>query len=162
MSRPRPIVFALVLACSFAAIAQDKPKETTPEAVVRLTNEWRSANKVAPLAVNDKLTRAAQGHADNMARQDKYGDEGKGGHILDGKNPKDRIEEAGYKFSTFGENVHCIVRSADPAKQAVEGWKKSEGHNKNMLSEKFTQLGVGAARSNSGKWYFVQVFGSPR
>ena len=30
-----------------------------------------------------------------------------------------------------------------------------------MLLPDVTELGVGAAQGNSGRWYFVQVFGRP-
>ena len=146
------------------AIAQpaDKVKETPAQLVVRLTNEFRKEEKVAELKTSKKLTEIAQAHADNMAKQDKYGDDDTNGHVLDNKNMKDRVEAAGYKYRAVGENVAMSKGMKEPIPAAVEGWKKSEGHRANMLNDKFTEMGTGVAQGKSGRWYFVQVFGSPR
>ena len=140
----------------------DAVKESPAQAVVRLTNEFRKEEKVAELKTSKKLTEIAQAHADNMATQDKYGDDDKDGHVLDGKNMKDRIEAAGYKYRVIGENVATSQGMKEPVPSAIEGWKKSEGHRANMLNDKFTEMGAGVAKSKSDRWYFVQVFGAPR
>src|SRR4051812_6891877 len=67
----RLLAFALLFPCAATAGAQDK-KENPQEAVLRLTNEYRVKNKLAPLKANDLLMAAAQKHADNMARKDQY------------------------------------------------------------------------------------------
>jgi uncharacterized protein YkwD len=38
----------------------------------------------------------------------------------------------------------------------------SPAHRANILSAKYTETGVGMARSKSGRIYSVQVFGRPR
>jgi uncharacterized protein YkwD len=153
------LVPLVVLAISQPAEAV---KEAPQQAVIRLTNEFRKVEKIGELKTSKKLNAIAQAHADNMAKQDKYGDDDKNGHILDGKNMKDRIEAAGYKYRAIGENVAMSKGYNDPIAIAIDGWKKSEGHRKNMLNDTFTEMGAGVARGESGRWYFVQLFGTPR
>ncbi len=157
-------IVLLVVFSTFALIqtgTADEPKETRQEAVVRLMNEFRIAEKVATLKTNDTLTKLAQAHTDNMAKQDKYGDDDKDGHVLDGKSAKDRVDAIGYKYAAFGENVHMNFGYSDPVKVAMDEWKKSEGHRKNLLNDAYTETGVGIAQGKSGKWYFCQVFAKP-
>jgi uncharacterized protein YkwD len=52
--------------------------------------------------------------------------------------------------------------SGDLANRMVEWWKNSDGHRANMLNPQFTEIGVGAARSKSGKYYYCQVFANPK
>ena len=88
-----------------------------------------------------------------MATQDgACGDDDKNGHILDGKNMKDRVEAAGYKYRNIGENVAMSKGFKEPIATAMDGWKKSEGHKANMLNDKFAEMGAGLVQSKSGRW----------
>src|SRR5579872_1132025 len=102
--------------------AEDKPSRQ--DVIVQLTNVFRRARKLPPLTVNATLARVAQKHADNMARQDKYGDTDRNGHILDGKGPKDRVEASGYKYARFAENVGYTNRPG-PERDLVKLWGES-------------------------------------
>jgi uncharacterized protein YkwD len=140
--------------------------QTTDDAradLFRRINDVRAKGKVQPLVRNKKLDSAAQKHAENMAKQDKFGDEGKNGHIMDGKDPRQRLDAEGYeKFTSVGENVAFWGgRQSGPAptESAVQMWVKSEEHYKNIMNEKFDETGVGVAQGASGKWYFCQTFG---
>jgi uncharacterized protein YkwD len=145
---------------SFTGLAAE-PEETKQEAIVRLTNAFRKEQKVPPLAVSEALAKVAQDHAANMARQDKHGDDNRNGHVLDGKQFQDRIDASPYKYTTAGENTGVIIRGADPVAIMIQGWKQSPSHRKTMLTEAYTEIGVGAAQSKSGRWYFVQVYANP-
>src|SRR5205823_4645262 len=92
---------------------------------------------------------------------DKFGDDDMDPHVLDGKGYKDRAEATGYDHSGVAENAVRLLKDVDLAARAVEGWKKSPGHRENLLKP-FKELGVGAAKSASGRWYLVQIFGSPK
>lgn len=130
------------------------------QSLFQLTNEFRKTEGKKPFKLSDKLVRAAQKHADNMARQDKFGDDNKNGHVLDGKSVRDRTKVEGYPSALVGENVLFNRAGDDPSDKAIEGWKKSPPHRANMLGS-YVEIGVGAAKSASGRWYVVQVFGSP-
>lgn len=131
------------------------------EAVIRLTNELRTSEKAPVLKANKTLMKVAQDHADNMAKQDKFGDDDKNGHVLDGKKPKDRIEASDYKFLVFGEISLWNSGQDDPAAAAVATWKSSPRLRAHMVDGEYVELGVGVATGKSGRVYFVQVFGAP-
>ncbi|NYC93835.1 uncharacterized protein YkwD [Clostridium acetobutylicum] len=40
----------------------------------------------------------------------------------------------------------------------MNGWMNSPGHRANILGRQYREIGVGAARSRSGKIYWTQVF----
>ena len=51
--------------------------------------------------------------------------------------------------------------SADTlARQIVRMWMNSPGHRVNLLSSRARVMGVGAAKSRSGRWFVVQNFAS--
>jgi uncharacterized protein YkwD len=131
------------------------------QSVIDATNAFRRQYGLPALKPTVKLLIVAQNHARNMARQDRFGDTDKNGHVLDGKNVEYRVQASGYAFSHLAENVGYQLRRPDPAAAMMEGWKNSSGHRKNMLLPDITELGVGAAQGKSSRWYFVQVFGRP-
>lgn len=150
---------AIILASGVAVRAQTR--DELEKQIVRLTNAFRTENDRKPLKTDSVLMRVARDHALNMARQDRYGDDDRNGHVLDGKDVADRVKAAGYAHAALAENVGYRHGYAEPAADMVDGWKKSPGHRKNMLDADLLELGVGAARGKSGRWYFVQVFGRP-
>ena len=44
----------------------------------------------------------------------------------------------------------------------MDGWMNSSGHRANILNPKLTHIGVSLTYSDSGRRYWVQVFGVPR
>jgi uncharacterized protein YkwD len=122
------------------------------EAIVELTNKERAREKLPPLKVNARLLKCAREHSENMARQMKMD------HVLDGKEPKDRVREAGYAFMNMGENVAYGQRT--PV-DVLKSWMNSNGHRENILRAEFTEIGVAVSRSSKGVPYYTQVFGRP-
>ena len=175
------LVLAAALAVAACAPAPRKPAEPTPapavepkpappasvkvsgieQKIIEATNAFRAENHLDPLKPSVRLIVIAQKHARNMARQDKFGDTDKNGHVLDGKSLSDRIQAGGYEFGRVAENVGYQLNKPDPADSMMEGWKTSPGHRRNLLLADVTEIGVGAAQGKSGRWYFVQVFGRP-
>jgi uncharacterized protein YkwD len=130
--------------------------------VIASTNAFRRQHALAALEPNARLILIAQSHARNMARQDKFGDTDDNGHILDGRNMEYRIRAGGYWFARAAENVGYQLNRGEPAAAMMDGWKASPGHRRNMLLADVTEIGVGAEKGRSGRWYFVQLFGRPR
>ncbi|MFN0316580.1 MAG: CAP domain-containing protein [Burkholderiales bacterium] len=125
------------------------------------TNVFRREHGLSMLRAESRLMEVARRHAANMARKDRFGDTNKNGHVMDGLDPAARVQFAGYSFSLVAENVGWQLGKTDPVSSMVEGWKNSPGHRKNLLIPEMSDTGVGAAKSQSGRWYFVQVFGKP-
>ena len=74
--------------------------------ILELTNKARAEKNLPPLTVNPLLTAAAKAHSANMAKK------GEMNHVLDGKNPADRVKEAGYRYSWTGENINGRERDS--------------------------------------------------
>jgi uncharacterized protein YkwD len=63
------------------------------------------------------------------------------GDICTGRDPFDRIAFFGHTgWSTAAENISA---GRSDAMGTFEGWKSSEGHNRNMLDPSFTSIGIG-------------------
>lgn len=119
--------------------------------VLRLVNAERTKNGLKALTLDASLSKVAQGHSDDMAKNNYFSHTS-----LSGKSPFDRIKNAGISYKTAGENIAAGQKT--PA-QVVSGWMNSEGHRKNILNGSFTKMGLGYATSNSGyKTYWTQVF----
>lgn len=120
--------------------------------VVSLTNQERAAQGLPPLRLDDALTRAAQGHAANMARQ------GQMSHELDGHNVSDRVSAAGFRWRYVAENIAEGQRTPE---EVMQSWMESTGHRRNILSKRADFIGVGVARSGR-QLYWCQVFARGR
>src|SRR6266487_3371535 len=117
-------LLAALLLFSGDSSAQEK-KEKPQQVVFRLTNEFRASQKLPPLKWNDTLARTAQKHVEALVAFGKHGDSGKNPHILNGKNYIDRAFEEGYRSTDVNENIHWVLGNPDPARNAVDAWKKS-------------------------------------
>jgi uncharacterized protein YkwD len=136
-----------------AADDKEKPKLSRDEqSIVDQTNSARAKEKLEPYQVNGQLMEAARVHAANMAKQRKLA------HELDGKRPADRAKAAGYPSAFVGENIALTPRLS--SRQAFSIWMDSKPHRGNILSDKYTEIGVALARDAKGACYYVQVFGA--
>ncbi|MEE1752769.1 CAP domain-containing protein [Streptomyces sp. SP18CS02] len=117
--------------------------------VVSLANKERAKVGCSPLAVNAKLTTAAQNHSEDMAAHNNMSHTGS-----DGSDPGQRITRAGYTWRAYGENVAYGYSTPE---QVMTGWMNSPGHKANILNCSFTEIGVGLAQPN---FYWTQDFGT--
>jgi len=137
--------------------------QAAADRVLDLVNEARSHGHscgsqnfvaTAPLALNSLLTAAAQAHSDEMARYSYLEHKGR-----DGTTPAQRVTTIGYAWSHTGEN---IAGGPGSPEDVVAGWLKSPGHCANIMSPKFTEMGVAYALSNDDYGiYWTQVFAAP-
>ncbi len=154
----------LFAACWFAvcvaASAQDKKEpakdESTAEekSLVELTNKERAKENLPLLKINPVLSRVARAHSANMAKTGMFE------HVLEGKTPSDRVKSAGYRFALCGENIFW-TEGMFAADEIMKGWMDSKPHKANILNKRFTEIGIGAARTGKGEFYYTQVFGVP-
>ncbi|MET9431633.1 MULTISPECIES: sigma-70 family RNA polymerase sigma factor [unclassified Streptomyces] len=119
--------------------------------VTELVNRERANSGCAPVTMNDKLAAAAQGHSEDMAARDYFD------HTSpDGSGPGERVSAAGYRWSTYGEN---IARGQQTPASVVESWMNSPGHRANILNCAFKEIGMGIHSGSGGPWW-TQVFGA--
>ncbi len=138
----------------------DENQAPTPESSPMLlavnalrTEGCRCGNKnmpaVPPLKWNNKLEKAATGHAKDMSNNDFFNHTGSNGSQVG-----DRAKSAGYTWSAIGEN---IAWGKHTVKSVVQSWMESPGHCQNMMGKQFTEMGSAQADN-----YWVQVFGKGR
>ena len=129
---------------------------TIVDTVFILTNRERTRASLTPLKRNPELARAAQLQAEQMAAA------GKLAHDLPGaRYPSlaSRLKLVGYAYRNIGENV---AEGYTSGAALMAGWMTSAPHRANILSARYTETGVGMARSRTGRTYHAQVFARPR
>jgi uncharacterized protein YkwD len=123
-------------------------EKTQIEEVFALLNEHRMANGLSALAYDSELEAAIQGHCVHMSQHSFFAHEAEESAVA---SPWDRAELCG--TSAAGENIAQGQRS--PA-AVMQDWTESDGHNDNMLGERFTRVGIGYAADGR---YWGQIFG---
>ncbi|GAC1321713.1 MAG: hypothetical protein NVSMB2_18670 [Chloroflexota bacterium] len=122
--------------------------------VLDLTNAERQKAGLAPLALNHQLVDAAQSYSQVLAASDCFD------HTC-GPVPDftDRAAQAGYTaWNSLGENIAAGYATPD---DVVSGWMKSPAHRANILSSKFTEMGVGLVTGGGAYGtYWAQEFGA--
>ncbi|NEA45402.1 CAP domain-containing protein, partial [Streptomyces sp. SID10815] len=130
--------------------AQPAPAGTVAQ-VIALVNQERSKAGCGPVTDDSRLDAAAQAHSDDMAARNFFEHTNP-----DGKDPGDRITAAGYRWSTYGEN---IARGQQSPESVMDSWMNSPGHRANILNCAFKNLGVGVHKGSGGPWW-TQDFGT--
>ncbi len=134
----------------------------TEVAIVAQTNAFRREERLAPVVRNAALDQAARLFAAYLAKTGRFA------HEADGRQPADRVKASGYQYCTVAENLALNLDSRGftaekLSGEAIEGWKNSPGHRKNILLPDVTEIGVGVARAPDAdpKFLSVQLFGRP-
>lgn len=129
--------------------------DTMKQDIVDRTNAIRTDQGIRALIVNDKLMQAAQVRADEMAASSVYS------HTRPDGRKYTTVTDCKY----IGENIHLIgewqIRGSSLPSFAVEAWKNSAAHLKNMLNTRYHEIGVGVSKGTvmgEPYWYCVQLF----
>lgn len=112
--------------------------------VVELVNQERAAAGAPPLKSNSLLGTSSLTHSTNMAVRDFFS------HCDQDTDdsPGDRIADAGYNWSSYGENIAAGYASPN---SVMNGWMNSAGHRANIESSSFREIGVGYFLDSSDK-----------
>ena len=126
-----------------------------PSEVIRLTNEKRVQNGLAPLTESSVLDQAAQAKGADMLNK------GYWAHVApDGTQPWKFFSDFGYKYRYAGEN---LARDFSNAASAVDAWMNSPSHRDNLLSPKYQEIGIAVVEGNLAgvdTTIIVQFFGN--
>ena len=109
----------------------------------QLMLDLHNRQRTRPLVINEKLEKAAQAHAETMARIRR----------LTHRGLTTRVKSFSYSYRTVGENVAMGQSSVE---QVMSSWLRSRGHARNIRGN-FTEVGFG----RSGN-YWCCIFGSPK
>lgn len=112
--------------------------------ILELTNEVRAQGAncggeefppAPPVVMQEHLRCSSRLHSVDMVVRDFFEHTNP-----DGVGPGQRISEAGYNWMGFGENIGWGYASPEGM---MEGWITSPGHCSNIMTDWFTELGVG-------------------
>lgn len=136
----------LALALTTAAVASSvAPAYASASSdTVGYTNSARADHGLGSLSVASDLSRLAQQHAEWMAAHKTLA----------------HTSDLGGKvccWRSVGENVGY----GSTARQIFNAFMNSSSHRSNILSSRYTQIGVGAARSSDGRLWVDQIFRQP-
>ena len=126
-----------------ATVRDTQTTQVTPPTVdglLRLVNEERSKNGVAPLVIDERLNQSAQRKADDMQKYNYFD------HVSpnDGKHGYEYINDTGITCRTDSENLAWNTdKSPISSEMAVSWWKGSQSHHKAMIDQRYTSTGFG-------------------
>ena len=125
------------------------PEEIT---VIAAINAARVMSGLAPLQVDDRLTRAARNHATDMSQHPGMYHTGS-----DGSDGGDRIQACGYNWSEWEEVIGWEYGEAE---RMVGWWLRSPDHEPRLMSQTMTHIGAGHIFRPGSMWlhYWVVSF----
>lgn len=128
--------------------------DSEERAFLDLINDYRRSKGAGALTLNKNLGAAADYHSRDMAKKNYFK------HTLkNGDSAEQNIRRFGYtNYVAVGEN---IAAGYETANDVMKAWKSSSGHDRNMRSGRFTEIGIGRAHSKGSKygWYWTITFG---
>lgn len=148
MRRAAILVFPLLLvlaACStsttgpglFATPLATQPGTVDSGEAAALISRYRASKGLGPVSVDPALTRIAAEHARRMAAANTIS------HRLPGEASfQQRLVDGGFLPQTAGENVAAGQKSLA---EVLDVWRKSPGHNANLLLAGATRIGIAVA-----------------
>lgn len=150
----------LLAGCGGPALLGGLPGSTAGQisTLLSLVNQARSQPRscggttfaaAPPLALNARLTLAAQGHSEDMQASGTFSHTGSDGSTL-----ADRVDRQGYSWSALAED---IAYGFDTPQAAVDAWLASPGHCSAIMEPQYRDLGAGVAGV-----YWTLDFGAPR
>ncbi|MDQ2086316.1 SafA/ExsA family spore coat assembly protein [Herbivorax sp. ANBcel31] len=121
--------------------------------VIRLVNSERTKNGLPALEANWQVSRVARYKSQDMIDKNYFS------HTSPTYgSPFRMLESFGVSFSAGGENIAMGQRTPS---EVMDAWMNSPGHRNNILSPSFTEIGVGLAKSEDGRYYWTQMFIKP-
>jgi len=145
-------------ACSGATsqVMSDTPPSFDPVIARDMINMHRQRYGLPPVAIDERLMKAAQAHSGDMSRRGRISHKGS-----DGSLPKDRARAFGYAPKIASENVAAgYNNTAD----VITDWQRSRGHNANLLRRGAKHMGMALVYNpQKGKQtYWTLLMGVPR
>ncbi len=141
---------------------QDQPKDSDETEIqpaqnlsnmekrmVNLINEERRKNNLSPLQVDSKLTSVARKKAQDMVENNYFSH-----YSPTYGSPFDMLDRFEVEYLHAGENL----AANSSVQRAHSSLMNSSGHRQNILSKKFTKIGIGIKKSDKYGYIFVQMF----
>ncbi len=125
--------------------------------IIALTNEQRTTANIQEVRESKILDEAAKLKLSDMFDNNYWE------HVApSGKQAWDFMKEVGYSYEIAGEN---LAKGYHDSKSTVSAWMDSQSHRDNLLSQKYSEIGVAVGSGTlNGKpvTLAVQLFGKPQ
>jgi uncharacterized protein YkwD len=119
-------------------------------------NSAETNGRALPLRWNDRLAAVARAHSLDMLNRGYFSHQDPSGGTA-----ANRVESAGLDWQAVGENI-AIYNSIDRAEAAFMNEPRFvENHRANILSAKYTEVGIGVVIAPNGQLYITQDFRTP-
>ncbi|MGD6833951.1 CAP domain-containing protein [Sutcliffiella halmapala] len=135
------------------APAENKTEQTASavsefeKKVVELTNAERAKQGLAPLELDEELSKVAKEKSNDMKKNNYFAH-----NSPTYGSPFDMMKQFGVEYRTAGENIAMGQQSPE---EVVNAWMNSEGHRANIMNGEFTHIGVGHVEDGN---YWTQMF----
>lgn len=130
-------------------VAQPQLCPQDEAAMLALVNRERSQRGIGTVVADEPLRAVGRAHSLDMFRRGYFSH-----YTPDGKDPFDRMDDAGIRYQTAGENLAL----APTLESAHTGLMNSPGHKRNILDPHFHKLGIGCYQSGQYGMMFSQEF----
>lgn len=137
-------IYSVVANSNSVASTANRLDRVMAEGVISATNIERARKGAGDVVEDPQLTAYAQRRAEEIA------------YDFEHRRPGNTAWHSGLThYGVVGEN---LASGFENTRKVIEGWKNSPGHYRNMITARFTKIGVGLAKIN-GIYYWVQIFG---
>lgn len=126
---------SFVLVFARTAATDDVQLTPTEQSFLSAINAARDAHGLEPLTSDRDLVRAARSHSDDMIARNYFA------HGVFWK----RLQQFGIDAVHEGENIGWIAPPVNAVGTLVHDWLQSPEHRANLLSPKYSEIGVGVA-----------------
>ncbi|KAK2959305.1 putative Alkaline phosphatase [Blattamonas nauphoetae] len=117
--------------------------------ILKLTNDYRATKGLSALQWNQPIHDVSLLHSHEMATKRKG---------FDHRGFSNRVDSLPFKARSSAENLFMSTVEHNFAQDAVNGWIRSPGHQKNLVGS-FTLCGIGVEKDpSSGKIFATQIF----
>lgn len=120
------------------------------EQVLNLVNYERKKQGLKALSLSNELTNIATLKSKDMAQKNYFS------HTSPTYgSPFEMLQHFGVTYKAAGENIAAGQKTAE---EVMQSWLNSSGHRANILSSKYTELGVGYYKGGTYGVYWTQTF----
>lgn len=129
--------------------------DISTEKLLDLTNQKRKESGLAPLHMNDALSKAAVMKADFMLEKDFWAH-----NSPDGVTPWYFFKQVGYTYTYAGEN---LARGFTNTDEVMNAWMNSPTHRENILSPNYAEIGFAVKKGRllgEDTTLIVEMFGN--
>lgn len=134
-------------------IPDTKSLQSHEQQVFEIVNRERANRGLPLLKLNAELSRVARFKSQDMIDKNYFSHQSP-----TYGSPFQMMQKFGLRFSAAGENIAYGQRTAQ---EVMSTWMNSAGHKANILSQAYTNIGIGVAKAANGTLYWTQMFMNP-